>query len=301
MSANTSPPFISIVVPTYNRPVQLGVCLAALAKLEYPQSAFEVIVVDDGSAESPEPVVVPWRGRLKNLTLLHQLHAGPAAARNTGAAKARGEFLAFTDDDCAPAADWLAVLAARLQVDPEAMFGGRTVNSLADNACAASSQLLISYLYACYNADAERARFFTSNNMMLAARRFREVGGFDAVLQRPAGEDRELCDRWRKRGWPMRYVPAAVVRHGHAMTLCQLWRQHYDYGRAACYVRVNRARRDGNPVRVELWRFYADLLRYPFTIATDAPLRQAGLLLITQLANALGFLRERLRPQYRPA
>src|SRR5687767_5128657 len=105
--------FFSIIIPTYARPKQLAVCLEAIARLNYPRDRFEVIVVDDGSESPPEHVVKSFSERL-SLTLLAQPNSGPASARNTGAWEAKGEFLAFVDDDCAPDAGWLRGLEAHL-------------------------------------------------------------------------------------------------------------------------------------------------------------------------------------------
>src|SRR5205085_2187047 len=105
-------PFFSIIIPTYARLERLAICLGALARLEYPRDRFEVIVVDDGSDRSPESVISNFRDRF-NIILLKQSHAGPATARNAGARKAKGDLLAFTDDDCEPASDWLRALANR--------------------------------------------------------------------------------------------------------------------------------------------------------------------------------------------
>jgi len=91
-----------------------------------------VIVVDDGGETSLEALVARFRDQL-GVTLLRQSHAGPAAARNTGAARAAGEFLAFTDDDCPPATDWLKTLAGRFAKDSDCVVGGRTINALPDN------------------------------------------------------------------------------------------------------------------------------------------------------------------------
>src|SRR3712207_1403127 len=94
-------PFFSVIVPTYERPAQLAACLGALARLDCPAASFEVIVVDDGSAAAPGRRLDEFRDLL-DVRLLTQANAGPAAARNRGASEARGSFLAFTDDDCAP-------------------------------------------------------------------------------------------------------------------------------------------------------------------------------------------------------
>jgi len=277
----------SVIVPTHNRPRQLCDCLAALARQEFPKDQFEVIVVDDGG----DPPVAVSAG----VTLLRQPHAGPAAARNTGAAHDRGRWLAFTDDDCLPAADWLTALGGRLAAQPEHLIGGAVANSLTDNPYTAASQQLVSYLFAYYNANPDRPRFFTSNNMAVAAAAFRAAGGFDVALPRAAAEDRELCDRWLHQKRPMASAPEALVRHAHPLTLRTFWRQHFNYGCGAHYFHRTRARRGGGPLRVEPWRFYADLLRYPFTVADPRPLRQATLLFVAQAANALGFFAERLR------
>ncbi len=71
-------PFVSIIVPTYNRPEQLAACLRSLACLDYPYNRFEVIVVDDGSKKLPKTVVTSF-GNQFNITLLEQRNSGPAA------------------------------------------------------------------------------------------------------------------------------------------------------------------------------------------------------------------------------
>jgi len=133
-------PLISIIIPTYNRPQQLALCLQALARQHYPH--FEVIVVDDGSQTRLFECVDNFRDQL-DITLLTQDNAGPAAARNTGAAQAKGQFIAFTDDDCQPDANWLKNLAACFKENPDAAIGGKTINQLPKNSYSTASQLLI--------------------------------------------------------------------------------------------------------------------------------------------------------------
>lgn len=286
-------PFISVVVPTYARPERLAACLQALACLDYPRERFEVIVVDDGSGMPIETVIAPLRDRL-NVTGLTQAHAGPATARNTGAAQASGEFLAFTDDDCAPASTWLQALAARFDTAGDCAIGGRTLNALPDNWCSTASHLLIHYLYAYYSAESDRGGFFASNNLALPADRFRAIGGFDTSFPLAAGEDRELCDRWLYHGYRTMYAPEALVYHAHALTFRAFWRQHFNYGRGAFRFHWARARRNQAPVKIEPLSFYLNLLRYPFLQEDPGrALALAALLTASQLANAAGFLRER--------
>ncbi|GAF88500.1 unnamed protein product, partial [marine sediment metagenome] len=215
-------PFFSIVIATYNREAQLTTCLESLTHLQYPRDRFEVIVVNDGGA-APDAGAASFADHM-DLKLLHQRHAGSAAARNTGAAEARGEFLAFTDDDCTPDPHWLAALAHSLSTCPDLLIGGRTVNALPHNVFSTASHLLVSYVYSYYNRDPHAARFFASNNISLSAERFRLIGGFDCTYTRAAAEDRELCDRWRYRGYTMVYIPDAVVCHAHDLTFRTFWR-----------------------------------------------------------------------------
>src|SRR5438105_13726768 len=91
----------SIIIPTYRRPRQLATCLDAVSRIQYPKNSFEVLVVNDGVENLPSDVVQPFNNRV-NLRLLTQQHNGPAAARNTGAKNAKGQWLAFIDDDCEP-------------------------------------------------------------------------------------------------------------------------------------------------------------------------------------------------------
>lgn len=286
-------PSFSIVIPTYERPAQLAACLQALARLDYPSEKFEVIVVDDGSARSPESVIEKFRGQL-DIRPLAQKNTGPAGARNFGAAHARGEFLAFTDDDCAPEANWLRALASCFSQTPDHLVGGRTLNALALNPYSATSQLIIEVVYAHFNADPEDARFFASNNLALSAALFREMQGFNKSFT--TSEDREFCDRWLARGLRLTYAPEATVYHAHDLTLGTLWQQHFAYGRGA--LRFHRARsRNGHGRFKPDFDFYSKLLR---ASASDARKSRAiqltALLLWSQLANAAGFFYERYRP-----
>jgi GT2 family glycosyltransferase len=255
-------------------------------------------VVDDGSS-TPLDAVVEARREALPVVLERQPNRGPAAARNRGASRARGSLLAFTDDDCLPDPDWLAVLAEQAERRPGHLIGGRTVNLLPHNPYAAASQQLVSYLYEYASGVAGEARwasFFTSNNLAVPAEAFRELGGFDETFPLAAGEDRDFCARWSEAGRPSVYVPEARVGHRHPLDARRFWRQHWNYGRGAYHFHRARERRGCGPVRPEPIGFYLGMLRSPFT--SERPVRalvQAKLLGIAQFANALGFFRERGR------
>lgn len=286
--------FFSVVIPTFARPRELAACLESLARVDYRRASFEVLVVDDGSTTPLNEVVAGFTDRL-DITLIRQDNAGPAAARNAGGRRAKGDFLVFIDDDCALAPDYLLALAARSANTPNCAIGGRTINALTDNIYATATHVLTDYLYSYFNADPNHAQFLTSNNMIIPTRIFRELDGFDTGFRLAAFEDRELCDRLLHHGHRIIYAPEAVVYHSHRMTLPQYWRQHFTYGRGAASFHRKRGQRLPGTPTLEPGSFYLNLVRYPFSRRHESPaIVIAALLVASQAATTVGFLRERL-------
>jgi len=290
----------SIIIPTFNRPVGLNRCLAALARLDYPKNEFEVIAVDDGGEAELEPVIDSYRPAIY-LTLLLQPNSGPGAARNHGAAHASGRFLAFIDDDCEPREDWLHALDIAVTRMPDALIGGWVVNGLPHNPNAAASQQIADFLYRHFNRDPARGRFFPSNNIAVAAELYRQVGGFDATF-RIASEDRDLCDRWLWHGLRLVAVPDAAVVHSRNMSFQGFWKQHFQYGRGAFAYATARRLRGGGPVPFEGWRFHLGLILAPLRRSVrPRSFYLSFLILISQVAIVVGYGCEaRARVRSRP-
>jgi GT2 family glycosyltransferase len=284
----------SIIIPSCNRPVQLNNCLDSLTRLDFPKSQFEVVVVDDGSASSMESVIESYRS-LINITLITQKNAGPGIARNNGVANSRGRFIAFTDDDCKPDRGWLTRLSSQLQKFPDIACGGHISNGLDDNIYSVASQLLVDYLYTYYNRETEHSQFYTSNNMAMARDVFNAVGGFDRNYPGLCGEDRELCDHLRHCGYGWTYVPEAIVYHYHELKFWSFWRQHVNYGGGSVRFRAARARRNQERFKIEPPAFYLNLILCAWKTKLPRPVALTTLLMISQLANALGFVMARFR------
>jgi cellulose synthase/poly-beta-1,6-N-acetylglucosamine synthase-like glycosyltransferase len=274
--------FISVVVPTHDRPAALGACLAALAAQTVRPERFEVIVVDDGGSVEVGDVVDRHQSSLR-ITLSRRPHAGPAAARNAGAELAQGEVLAFTDDDCAPDPDWLATIASAVERSPGCLVGGRTENALSGNRCSEASQAVIAYLYADGLRRTGGLPFVASNNLALEHEFFDKLGGFDPSFPEAAAEDRDLSARCRSAGGSLVYEPAAVVRHAHPLGLSSLLRQYVAYGRGA-----RRMAHAGPGIRSP--GFYAGMLLEPYR---HHSLRRAvvvaPLIALTQIGTAIGY------------
>lgn len=102
----------SVIVPTHNRPELLAAALASVEAQGFTD--WECIVVDDGSTV---PAVVPTDERFR--LIRHDTAVGPAAARNSGIAAARGEVITFLDDDDVYTRDrlWIAADGTRLGAD----------------------------------------------------------------------------------------------------------------------------------------------------------------------------------------
>lgn len=288
--------YFSVIVPTYDRPRHLEECLKALASLDYPCSRFEVIVVDDDSGPATEKVAISFHDQL-DLKFVTQTHAGPARARNTGASLARGEMLAFTDDDCRPSTGWLQALHSNAMANPGQMIGGSVFNALHDNAYATASHILVDLVLRHCNAGLQGPTFLPSNNLAIPTGKFWETGGFDAAFNAPAGEDRDFCDRWLGQGFRMRYALDAVVFHAHDLNLRAFWRQQFNYGRGSYnYHRLRRCRRQGS-FTPDL-RLYLSILSYPLSAGVGTLQHRyalAALLFLSQIGVGSGFFLESFR------
>ena len=284
-----------MIIPTFGRPDELQRCLEAISKCSFDRQRYEVIVVNDGG---PAPELT-WAERSGlNVRVLQQANRGPAAARNHGARSACGQFLAFIDDDCVPATDWLARLETSVTLKPHALHGGRTVNLLTGNPCSQASQSLVDYVYRYYNdSSANRTWFFASNNMSIAANRFALTDGFDESFR--AAEDRDFCRSWHARGGDFQYSPEVIVYHAHRLNLRTLQKQHFSYGRGALPYWRKAAGGKSTKIRVEPLAFYSGMLFHPFAQKVPAPALVASLILISQVANAAGFAYEAFRSRAR--
>jgi Predicted glycosyltransferases len=282
-----SHPLFSVIVPTRNRPVELQRCISAVAHCDFDRSRLEIIVVNDGGVPVECEALRKACGSA-TLRVLNKSNGGPGSARNFAAVAASGDFLAFIDDDCAPAKDWLRSLEHAVSRRPNALHGGRTINLLTDNRYSEASQTLLDYVYGYYNDPLQcRNRFFASNNMTVPARLFAEVGGFDEAFR--TAEDRDFCRRWRAAGYDFRYSEEVVVFHGHRLSIGSLQRQHFQYGRGALPYWRKAARMQDVRLKVEPVSFYIGMVRHPFARKQKGSALVAALVVLSQVANAAGF------------
>jgi GT2 family glycosyltransferase len=285
----TPSPGTSVIVPTHDRPEALRRCLDALAEVEAPPGGLEVVVVDDGGRRAARLTCAPLGAVVR---VLEQEQRGPAAARNAGARAARGEVLAFLDDDCEPAPSWLVRLTSRLPEWAPAAVGGPLLNAWPENPWAAGHQVVLDALVGHFNADCDRAGFLLTANLALNRTAFDAVGGFDERFPLPAAEDRDFSERLRGAQVPLLFEPAAGVRHQHDRSPGGLWRRHHAYGRGATMLRRFQRERGEAPAARQPG-VHRHMVAALAAHRRPAPWRRvAGAALLTQAAYVSGALTE---------
>lgn len=204
---NDRRPKVSVVIPVRDDIDRLRLCLQALADQTIAASAREVIVVDNGSKKSVREELVPAAG----VRILEQPEGGSYAARNTGAAVARGEILAFTDSDCIPATDWLERGLLALAQSPRALIVGR-IDVFANDERSPSSVELFEQMFGFpQQRYVTQFGFGATANVMISREQFQRAGGF--MEKALSGGDLEFGARISSWGWKVIYHDEVVVRH----------------------------------------------------------------------------------------
>ena len=99
----------SVVVCTYNRAELLKTCLDSLIKQSLSKSAFEIIVMDDGSGDNTNLLLMDYQKKISKpeIRIFKSLNVGLGKSRNDAIDKAKGQFIAYIDDDACADKDWL--------------------------------------------------------------------------------------------------------------------------------------------------------------------------------------------------
>lgn len=219
--AGSENPRYSVVVPAYQAADTLAACLAALRQQTVPSDAYEVIVVDDGSTDGTAEIAAA-----AGVIVARQPHAGAAAARNCGAALARGELLLFTDADCEPVPGWIAAITAPFS-DPDVAGSKGTYLTRQGSAVARFTQVEYEDRYDRMRG-AERIDFIDTYSAAYRRDVFLTNHGFDANIWWV--EDQEFSFRLAEKGYKLVFAPDAQVYHRHNATLRQYARRKFRIG-----------------------------------------------------------------------
>jgi glycosyltransferase involved in cell wall biosynthesis/GT2 family glycosyltransferase len=244
----TNAPFVSVIVPTHDRPEQLASCLNSLMSLRYPQ--YEIIVVDNAPRTHATAELVQGLSRsVPYICYVREDRQGVSWARNRGMMVARSKILAFTDDDVIVDPYWLVglvrgfelaenvacvtglILPMELETQAQAWFeefGGFSkgfTRRIFDRT--ASHTDIPLYPYAA-------GQFGTGAGMAFRADFLRDIGGFDPALgtgNTPiGGEDLATFLQVLLRGYKLVYEPASLLYHPDRRDYAGLRKQIYNYG-----------------------------------------------------------------------
>lgn len=242
-------PSVTVVVCTRDRAADLAECLEALRALRYP--ALDLLIVDNAPTDdSTARLVAEYTARDDRFRTVREPRPGLSAARNCGVRQARGEFIAFTDDDVAVDEGWIAglvrgfgrsekvgavtglVATADISGPAEAYFDARSPSwsarmepELFDLGEHRRDEPLYPY---------SAGIFGTGANLAFRRQALLDTGIFDEALGAGAptkgGEDLDMFVRILRSGWAIAHEPSAVVWHHHRADETALLKQMYGYG-----------------------------------------------------------------------
>lgn len=243
-----SPPFVSIIVATRDRPESLTICLESLLSLEY--SNYEIVVVDNApQSNATFDLIRGAYGHLPQIRYVREDHPGLAIAHNRGLVDVRASIVAFTDDDVVVDRYWLvelvqgflcaenvgcvtgSILPAELETPAQVWFEqyGGFCKGFARRVFEIPKSRSNNPLFP-YTAGA----FGTGANMAFAASALKAVGGFDPALgagtTARGGDDLAAFFKIVTSGYRLVYQPNALIYHSHRREYTALRRQAFGYG-----------------------------------------------------------------------
>jgi GT2 family glycosyltransferase len=252
-------PLATVVVPTCGRPDVLGRCLEALTSLDYPD--YEVLVVDNAPhLPGTKEAVAAYGAGNRRVRYVAEPRRGASNARNRGLTEARGQIVAFADDDVVVDRGWLKALAEGFLDEQVAGVTGLVVAGELETPAQIWIEQYGGFGKGCRRQRFDRAGFETEEggefrqvqgapgflypyspgvfgsgaNMAFRTDVLRLLGGFDPLLGAGgtvlAGEDIDVLLRVVLGGRAIVYNPAAIVWHRHKRDLPALRHTMYAYG-----------------------------------------------------------------------
>ena len=223
--------FFSVIIPLYNRPQEIKELLDTLQKQTY--TAFEVLVIEDGSALDAKDIVLSYKDEL-DIHYYYKENGGQGFARNFGFERAKGDYFIIFDSDCLIPSNYLETVKNYLFEHPLDAFGGPD----AAHSSFTPVQKAISYaMTSVFTTGGIRGKKKNAGgqfhprsfNMGVSRRVWEKVGGF--IITR-LGEDIEYSIRIHEAGFKIGLIPTAKVYHKRRTSFKQFWKQLHFFGRA---------------------------------------------------------------------
>lgn len=238
-------PKYSIIIPVFNRPLELSDLLQSLTKQTFRD--FEVLLIEDGSSITSQKVFENYEGQL-SLRYFFKPNSGPGPSRNFGFEKADGKYFIVFDSDCQIPEHYLEAIDKHLRTTPLDAWGGpdrghKNFTPLQQAmACTMSSLLTTGGIRGGKSKNFQPRSF----NMGIRREAFKLTGGFH--FDRFA-EDIELSIRMKKMGLRVGLIPEAFVYHQRRATFKAFFYQVSNFGKG----RVLVGRAHSGEVRLVHW------------------------------------------------
>lgn len=244
-------PFVSIIVPVRNAARTIDTTFGYLMNIDYPQGSLEIIFADGGSTDGTADKVRDYHKKHPFVRLVEISDCpSPGFARTEALKKAKGDFIFFTDGDCAPCSDWIDKMIKIFNRDGKiGAVGGEIFtlrveeSNLVEIYCEAFGFNRVSWRYGNLHKGlyptqeylptqicGHRSYFFVTANVA-----YRKEALEDAERKfwdLPTGEDINFGIRVREKGWKFYFLPEASVEHMHRADLKALLRVWHTYGQA---------------------------------------------------------------------
>jgi glycosyltransferase involved in cell wall biosynthesis len=213
---------ISAVICTYKRADYLRAALRSLCKQTLSRNEYEIIVIDNAAEQETECVVNEFRNANVELRYLVENQVGLSHARNKALTEARGEYIAYLDDDARADAHWLESLVDAFEKEKPAAVGGRVwLDWEGERPGWVHDEQLSLFSFVDHGDEGHVLRngeYLVGANIAFQNSDLRAVGGFDGNLGRQgfvllSGEEAKVLHEMTERGWTVYYEPAAIVWH----------------------------------------------------------------------------------------
>lgn len=221
---------MSVVIATRDRREHLQRCLASLVAQKGVEGRFDLVIVNDGSSDGTDAFLATFQKSAPiSVTVLNQENTGVAIARNRGIAAATGAVIAFTDDDCLPADDWIFQLLMLWEDTPDEVAG---IGGPLDTVCHETTlvadylrfidefnhlpvitPLVVRPVHKTKLKGSESFAYLRTANASFRATTLKQIGGFDSRFRRPGGEDPDLSYRLLSAGYQLRFSLNLRVDH----------------------------------------------------------------------------------------
>jgi glycosyltransferase involved in cell wall biosynthesis len=246
-------PFISIIIPVKNFERTIEKTFEYLLSVDYPRDRWEWVIADGGSTDKTIEIIKDWQKKYPFIKLVLVPNCpSPGFARNKALEVVKGDFLFFTDADCAPDKNWINEMLRHFERDPKiAAVGGEVYtlkvdpNNMVEAWCQHFRFNMVSPRYGFikegYFPDfpkaprpidigGHKAYFFGTCNVAYRMSTLKEIGA--KFWDRPTGEDMNLSYTCRSQGYKFYFAPKAKVDHMHRADVKALRKVWVTYGQA---------------------------------------------------------------------